>query len=376
MTTLARSETPFVSTLPGRYYYDSTIYDQEIERIFSEMWVCVGRAETLPDPGSYQLVTLGNESIIIVRGRDRHLRAFYNVCRHRGARLCSEVAGQLKGSIQCRYHAWTYGLDGRLIGAPNVLHDEQFDSATRGLFPVALEVWEGMIWLNLSDHPEPIEDQLHPTLIERFGSYVPFTRYDVGNLKVGKTIVYDLQANWKLLLENFMECYHCSPMHPELCHLLPAFRSGIADLVDGEAATLADSVEAFTMTGKASRPHLPGLLPQDLRRYYGVVLNPNMLLNLLDDHVVIHTLLPQAPDHTLVTCDWLFDPQVMAQPNFDPMDAVELFDIVNKQDWEVCELTQQSMRSKAFRAGGIYVPTERHIRVFADFVLERLGAEE
>src|SRR5450755_1325598 len=144
MTTLARSESPFASTLPGRYYYDTAIYDQEMERIFSQMWVCVGRAETLSDPGTYQLVTLGQESIIIVRGRDHELRAFYNVCRHRGARLCTEAAGQLKGSIQCRYHAWTYGLDGQLIGAPNVLNDEQFDRATRGLLPVALEVWEGM----------------------------------------------------------------------------------------------------------------------------------------------------------------------------------------------------------------------------------------
>ena len=374
MTTLARSQTPFVSTLPGRYYYDPTIYEQEIERIFSEMWVCVGRAELLPDPGSYQVVTLGYESILVVRGRDAQLRAFYNVCRHRGARLCSQEMGQLKGSVQCRYHAWTYGLDGRLIGAPNVLNDEQFERSLYGLLPIALEIWEGMIWLNLSEHPEPIENQLHPTLIERFGSYDPFARYNVGNLKVGKTIVYDLQANWKLILENFMECYHCGPMHPEFCHLFPAFRTGIADYVDGEAATLADSVEAFTITGKASRPPLPGLLPQDLRRYYGIVLNPNMLLNLLDDHIVVHTLLPQGPDRTRIACEWLFDPHVMTQPGFDPMDAVELFDIVNKQDWEVCEMTQQSMRSRAFRSGGIYVPIEQHIRAFADFVLERLGA--
>ncbi len=372
MTTLARSETPFVSTLPGRYYYDAAIYEQEMERIFSQMWVCVGRVETLPVPGTYQLVTLGQESIIVVRGRDQQLRAFYNVCRHRGARLCTEAAGQLKGSIQCRYHAWTYGLDGQLIGAPNVLNDEQFDRATRGLLPVALEVWEGMIWLSLADYPTPIADQLNGIIIERFGSYAPFERYEIGKLKVGKTIVYDLKANWKLLLENFMECYHCAPMHPEFCHLLPAFRAGIGDYVDGEAATLAESAEAFTMTGKASRPPLPGLLASELRRYYGIVLNPNMLLNLLDDHVVIHTLLPQGPDRTLVTCDWLFDAQAMAHPDFDPMDAVELFDIVNRQDWEVCELTQQSMRSRAFRSGGIYVPTENHIRKFVDFVLERL----
>ena len=233
MTTTARSETFLLSTLAGRYYYDPTIYAREQERIFSQMWVCVGRAEVLTDPGAYQVVTVGQESIIVVRNRIGVLQAFLNVCRHRGARLCSEVTGRLKGSIQCRYHAWTYGLDGRLIGAPNVLSNEQFDRTAYGLLPVALEVWEGLIWLNLADDPEPISRQLNGPIVERFGSYGPFARYDVGRLKVGKTITYEVHANWKLLLENFMECYHCGPIHPEFCQLLPAFRSGISDYADG-----------------------------------------------------------------------------------------------------------------------------------------------
>jgi len=374
MTTMARLETPFVSTLPGRYYYDPAIYEMELERIFSQMWVCVGRADAITGAGAYEVVTVGRESIIVVRGRDDVLRAFLNVCRHRGARLCNEASGKLKGSIQCRYHAWTYGLDGRLIGAPNVLSDEQFERALFGLLPVALEVWEGLIWLNLGDDPASIADQLNEPIIERFGGYTAFARYDVGNLKVGKRIVYDVQANWKLVLENFMECYHCGPMHPEFCRLLPGYKTGdVSDYVNGEAVSLAENVEAFTITGKASRPPLPRLLPEDLRHYYGFVLQPNVLLNLLHDHVVMHWLIPNGPGRTVIMCDWLFDPQVMAQADFDPMDAVEIFDIVNRQDWEVCELTQLSMGSKAYRSGGVYVPEERHIRAFADFVLERVG---
>ncbi len=127
MTAVARSESLFLSTLPGKYYYDPAIYELELERIFSSMWVCAGRANSLRKPGVYQVVTIGRESVIVVRNKDGMLQAFLNVCRHRGARLCSEASGQLKGSIQCRYHAWTYGLDGRLIGAPNVMNDEQFD---------------------------------------------------------------------------------------------------------------------------------------------------------------------------------------------------------------------------------------------------------
>ncbi|HET9919491.1 MAG TPA: SRPBCC family protein, partial [Ktedonobacteraceae bacterium] len=141
----------------------------------------------------------------------------------------------------------------------------------------------------------------------------------------------------------------------------------------GEAATLAEGVEAFSITGKASRPPLHGLRPEDLRNYFGIVIRPNILLNLLDDHVIVHTLWPVSPECCRVTCDWLFDPQAIVMPNFDPIDAVEIFDIVNKQDWEVCELAQLGMSSKAYRSGGIYVPAERHIREFADFVLERLG---
>ena len=373
MTTMARLETPFVSTLPGRYYYDPAIYEMELERIFSQMWVCVGRADAITGAGAYEVVTVGRESIIVIRGRDDVLRAFLNVCRHRGARLCNEASGKLKGSIQCRYHAWTYGLDGRLIGAPNVLSDEQFERALFGLLPVALEVWEGLIWLNLGDDPASIEDQLNEPIIERFGGYAAFARYDVGNLKVGKRIAYDMQANWKLVLENFMECYHCGPMHPEFCRLLPGYKTGdVSDYVNGEAVSLAENVEAFTITGKASRPPLPGLLQEDLRHYYGFVLQPNVLLNLLHDHVVMHWLIPNGPGRTVIMCDWLFDPQVMARADFDPMDAVEIFDIVNRQDWEVCELTQLSMGSKAYRSGGVYVPEERHIRAFADFVLERV----
>ena len=373
MTTMARLETPFVSTLPGRYYYDPAIYEMELERIFSQMWVCVGRADAITGAGAYEVVTVGRESIIVVRGRDDVLRAFLNVCRHRGARLCNEASGKLKGSIQCRYHAWTYGLDGRLIGAPNVLSDEQFERALFGLLPVALEVWEGLVWLNLGDDPASIADQLNEPIIERFGGYAAFARYDVGNLKVGQRIAYDVQANWKLVLENFMECYHCGPMHPEFCRLLPGYKTGdVSDYVNGEAVSLAENVEAFTITGKASRPPLPRLLPEDLRHYYGFVLQPNVLLNLLHDHVVMHWLIPNGPGRTVIMCDWLFDPQVMARADFDPMDAVEIFDIVNRQDWEVCELTQLGMGSKAYRSGGVYVPEERHIRAFADFVLERV----
>lgn len=374
MNTLACSQSPFVSTLPGCYYYDQTLYALELERNFSAMWVCVGRADALMSPGSYQVVTVGRESVIVMRGQDGGLSAFLNVCRHRGTRLCTEASGQLKGSIQCRYHAWTYGLDGRLIGAPNILNDEQFNRAAFSLLPVALEVWEGLLWLNLSDNPAPVATQLNGPILECFGNDAVFARYHVGELKLGKRIVYDVRANWKIVFENFMECYHCGPLHPEFCHLLPAYRSG--QIYKGEEApTLAEGIEAFSMTGKASRPPLPALLPEDRRRYYGTELEPNVLLNLLGDHVVVYTLHPEAPDRTRVVCDWLFHPHAIAEPDFDPADAVEIFDLVNRQDWQICEQTQLGMTSRAYQSGGVYVPVEKHIRAHCDFILEKLNSD-
>jgi len=372
MSTTARSKAPFASTLPGRYYYDPAIYDQEQTDIFGKMWVYVGQADALPEPGAYQVVTVGQESIIVVRNRDGILQAFLNVCRHRGARLCNQLSGQLKGSIQCRYHAWTYGLDGRLIGAPNVLHELEFDRSAYGLFPVPLKVWEGLIWLSLADKPPSFESQINDPAVWAFAGTAPLARYDIGSLKVGKTLTYDVHANWKLVLENTLECYHCGPMHPELCDLLPAFRASFIDF-EGEGTDLAESAEAFTITGKASRPPLPGLLPEDIRRYYGVLLMPNIFVNLLGDHVVIDSFQPLGPELTRVTCDWLFDAEVMAKDDFDPMDAVEVLHLVNLQDWEVCEMVQKSMASRAFEHGGIYVPVEQHIRGLADYILEKLG---
>src|SRR2546421_10356558 len=127
MSTTVHAKTPFASTFPGRYYYDPAIFAQEQSKIFSRMWVYVGRADAISEAGAYQVVSLGGESIVVVRNKEGILQAFLNVCRHRGARLCNQESGKLKGSIQCRYHAWTYGLDGRLIGAPNVLQELEFD---------------------------------------------------------------------------------------------------------------------------------------------------------------------------------------------------------------------------------------------------------
>jgi Rieske 2Fe-2S family protein len=330
----------------------------------------VGRTDQLPAAGHYRTVRVGDESVLVVRGEDGALRALLNVCRHRGAQLCPAERGQTR-TLQCRYHAWTYGLDGRLLRAPGLQDAPDFDKSAFGLVPVALDTWEGLVWVTLAEDPPSVADQILPQLADRLGDAGRLAPYRMGALAVGRTLEYEVSANWKVIVENFMECYHCAPMHPELVRLLPAFRNG-ATQEHGLGTRLADDAEALTVSGRAPAPPFPGLAPGHERHYYGMVIRPNVFL-LLPDHVIVHTLTPVSPDRSRVACDWLFDPDAAARPGFDPTDTVALFDRVNRQDWEVCESVQAGVRSRAFAAGGVYVPIERHIRGFNDFVLAQLG---
>jgi Rieske 2Fe-2S family protein len=362
---------PLARTLPGRFYHDPAIFALEQARLFGRLWVAVGRVDQFPAAGHYRTARVGDESVLVVRGEDGRLRALLNVCRHRGARLCPDERGQTR-TLQCRYHAWTYGLDGRLLRAPGLQDAADFDRGAFGLVPVALDTWEGLVWVSLAADPPPVAEQILPQLADRLGDTGRLTAYRMGALAVARTLEYEVEANWKVIVENFMECYHCAPMHPELVRLLPAFRSG-ATQEHGLGTRLADDAEALTVSGRAPAPPFPGLAPGHERHYYGMVVRPNVFLNLLPDHVIVHTLTPLSPDRSRVTCDWLFDRAVVGRPGFDPADTVEVFDRVNRQDWEVCEWVQAGVRSRAFADGGVYVPIERHIRGFNDFVLAQLG---
>ncbi len=365
-----------IATLPGRYYYAPEIYARELGHIWGEMWVCVERVEALPNAGDFLTTTVGDENLLLLRGRDERLRAFYNVCRHRGAQVCTAASGNTN-ALTCAYHAWSYGLDGRLQGAPNIAGFGTFPRDEFGLIPVALEEWQGLIWVNLANDPPPLREQLDPSIVERFGGLEPFARYDMGALRLGKRLTYEVAANWKLVVENFMECYHCAPMHPELCELLPGFYNSMSyQGIPGEGTAFAEGVQQFSMSGRGNRRRLPGLLDQDDRQYFGLTLSPNVLLSLLPDHVILHTVHPRGPAHSLVTCDWLFAADVVAGGDFEPSDTVAIFDVVNRQDWVVCEQTQRSMHSRAFVRGGVYVPSEHHLRAFNELVLERLGGPD
>lgn len=365
------------STLPGPYYTSPAMLTIEKEKIFSKSWLCVGRADSLARVGQALSVEVADESVLVIRDRSGTLNGFFNVCRHRGTRLCPTGSAEFRSTIRCPYHGWAYGLDGRLLAAPNLREMPGLVKARHGLRRVGLATWAGYFWVCLDDEADSLAAQVEPQLLQRFGSLEVLERYGLEDLGLARRIVYEVHANWKALVENFTECYHCRVIHPQLTAAVPEFASGYGSISGGRGhgAELADAVEGFSRSGRATRRPLPGIGPDD-RLFYGVILLPNVFLILVPDHVAFFRLEPLGPALTRVTCDWLFEREALADPDFNPSDAVDLLDITNRQDFEVCERCQLGMSSRSFREGGVLVPQEHLILDFYDYLAREIGLAE
>ena len=268
----------FLPTLPGRYYTDPAIFEREKRNIFERQWQYVCRAEDVPSPGRFVRVMVGNENVIVVRGRDGELRAFLNVCRHRGSTLCLTDRGDVGRSIRCPYHAWTYRLDGSLMSAPNWRSMAAADKADFGLHPVHLGEWHGMVWLNLADDPAPLDDLVCPQLDYRLGGdRARFARYDLAGLSWGGGSTTRSRRTGRSSRRTSRSATTAAPSTPNWWTRCRPFRTLALATYDTEGYVFALDKVSFSASGTALLPRLPGLEDRDDRKYYGMVLRPELL---------------------------------------------------------------------------------------------------
>jgi len=353
-------------TLSAKYFIDPALFRRELEVFFWDSWVYAGRAEWITRPGEYFLRDVAGESIIITRSQDDVIHAFYNVCRHRGTRMCTASEGTFGGAVQCPYHGWKYGLDGRLLGAPH-MSEAGFQREEFGLHRVAAELWDGHLFLHLGRPSQ--------TILEHVGSLrARFAPWRMEELRLQNRVVYTVSANWKLIVLNFSECLHCPLLHPALNQLtdyLGADNEAPCSTYIGGCMGFRPGVETMTTDGKRRRDYLPGLGERDrkLVAYYAIY--PNLLLSLHPDYMLVHSLWPKAPNETEIVCEWYFHPNEIAKPDFAANDAIEFWDSTNREDWHVSELSQLGIQSRAYTPGP-YSDRESLLHAFDQYVLGRL----
>jgi Rieske 2Fe-2S family protein len=333
--------------LPRDAYVSPRVFAFEQERFFAGSWTCVGREGDLEGTGAQRAARIGGAGVLLARGTDGRVRAFANTCRHRGHELLGVGEQTTRRTVLCPYHAWTYDLDGSLRVAPGFREHGEFRPTEHGLVELPLESWHGFLFVNgsgdappFADHVGALDDLVAPYRPERL---VPLVSH-----------AYELAANWKVVLENYHECYHCPLIHPELCQVSPP-ASGDNFELDGAwvggTMDLKDHAATMSLDGHSDGVPIPGLDGERLRTVAYLGLFPNLLLSLHPDYVMTHLVEPLAADRCRIVCTWYFPPEAADQPGFDPTYAVEFWDRTNRQDWAACESVQRGMASPHFQPG-------------------------
>ncbi len=395
-------------SLEAAFYTGEDIFRADMEFIFARHWVFVGQEPDVPEPGDVMALHIGEAPILVVRDDDNEVRAFHNVCRHRGAQLVAEGKGQV-GNLVCRYHTWTYGLDGRLLFADHMGTD--FDPSCRGLRPIALRSVAGLLFVCLADDPPGDIDDLaaamEPYLLP----------HRIRDTRVAKQIDLVEQGNWKLALENNRECYHCAANHPELTVPLFAYGFGFApDSLDDSERAMAARYDGMVedLHGRWEGDGLPSRriekltgratgfrterLPLDrageshtadtriaCRRLMGNFTQarlgglsfwtqPNSWHHFMSDHAVTFRVLPLGPDRTMLRTTWLVHKDAVEGVDYDPANLTAVWDATNRQDAALVEMTQAGVRSPAYEPGPYSPHTEGLVEQFCVWYVERMRA--
>ena len=337
------------TVLPATAYTDPDVFAWERRHAIAGSWACLGRvADVLPEGVTQRAVTVGDVPVVVTRAPDLSPSgspaAFANTCPHRGHELVAEGCTGSSRSMVCPYHAWSFGLDGRLVGAPRMRGVAGFDPSGVGLVPVPLAVWQGFVFVNATGSAVPFEE--HVGELEQL-----VAPYGLEALRLGGRHEYSLAANWKVIAENYHECYHCPLIHPELCQVSPPDSGDNFDLPGawvGGLMELREGAETMSLDGRSAGAPIPGA-PARSVLYVGLF--PNLLLSLHPDYVMTHRMVPLAPDRTWVECSWLFPAAAFERPGFDASYAVDFWDLTNREDWDACESVQRGLASPHYRPG-------------------------
>ncbi len=409
MTPVAAPATPSLTDLIARrqpnmsleqpFYNDPAIFAQDLEKIWYRQWIFAGPAAKIPKPGDWFTTEIGTESIIVVRAQDGSIKAHFNTCRHRGSRICLSDTGH-STSLVCPYHQWNYGLDGKLLKAR--LMPENFDTSGWGLHPVHARVTQGLIFICLADAP-PEYESFEKNIAHRLRHH----QFDTA--KVAFSHTYDVKSNWKLVVENSRECYHCGAGHPQYCQVVGfAAAIGSTELADDDEEIHAErkkeleplGLETDTVVflrerwfhfrrfyprrgsvcqsqdGQAVAP-LMGTITTRNHGIYAVVTLPNLLLEANGDYVVNIAYYPVGPQHTRVTVTWLVKGDAVEGKDYDLDKVTWFWKTTGEQDWKLCEDNQAGVNSRRYSPGP-YAPDEhrdgRGTEQFIQWYLDRLSS--
>jgi Rieske 2Fe-2S family protein len=362
-------------TLPASWFYDPEHYAREVQAIWHRDWICIGRAEDWPHGGDFHRLRIGGQQIVVTRAEDGALHAYHNTCRHRGSVLCDTDSGRFEqGRIVCPYHAWTYALSGELLRAPRSTQRDGLRLEDFPLYRVALETWRGFVFVNLAETPAESLQQFLGSEAERVAAW------PLEDLRRVHRARQRLACNWKGFWENYLECYHCPGVHPELVRLVPLYRTGFMEYAAAgvepdrarPSAMLRPGAVTWSSDGSAALPWFDGLSPADAERGMTfATLPPTMFLVAHVDYVRSVRVLPLGPEETELTVDWYVHRDLLDHPALNVETLTAFASQVVSEDARACELNQAGLRCGR-HAGGVLLEVEDYVYGFEQWVRERL----
>ncbi|NOR20469.1 MAG: Rieske 2Fe-2S domain-containing protein [Xanthomonadales bacterium] len=367
-------------TLPAHFYLDTAHYEKELQAIWYRNWVYVCRADSLDEPRAFRTISIGTQSILVLRDENSDLQAFHNTCRHRGSVLCTENKGRLRTkTIICPYHAWTYSLQGELQRTPSKHCPAGFDKQNFPLYKVAIDEWNGFVFVNLSgEKAAPLADSFQQDSAN-------LDNWPLSSLKLGHTYRKTMNCNWKIFWENFNECLHCPRIHPELCKMVPIYSraymepeedpnwSEHKDSTDPKlTGGMREGSETWTFDGQTVGKPFANLSEEERKAGYHYVVNqPSVFIAAHVDYVRLVRLLPLGTEKTELQVEWLFSEETLADKSIDIEKAAGFAKLVMQQDAFVSELNQKGLHCIQHKQG-VLMAEEYDVYNFQNWVREQL----